>query len=575
MRSDAFPALGSYTPRSALVIVRSPALFSQKVLLDQGTGAGIQVGDPVVSGVATKDYQGAALVGRVTAVSHDTADVTLISDPAMAVSASVAGQQGADGVLQPNAGDASTQVLDFVGKQYTVQPGNLVVTSGFSDSKLGLASFFPRGIMIGVVSTVSQSGHRDLQVDPGDAVGRPAELPHGARPHAGRRDDGRGGPRRRCSLVAAGDAARAASPCCSQITVATDLDVLGGRPDLVVIVVISIALLCGPLAGAVAGFAGGFLVDALGLGVIGATSLTLTSVGYAAGLWGERLREAAARAPAARDRRARRWRPASASWASRCWSGAGPAVSPGLVLAVVPGSMLNVLLAIALYPLIRAAACAAASRATVADRSRVGHRLMFQDSTRRRRARGARSRCSWPCASPCSAASPCCCSRCCSSGSGCCRCCRQELPDPAAAPTTRAPCGCRRRAGASSTSTATCWSATGPAIALTFDLTTDEKVTEGVRRPARRRNRQPPPEPTAAQMKKLLKGLEGQEEGARSGPRIKLSEPKPIVQVWAGCARTNDMLVRARAADPRRRSRTSRTASTSAIGRSPFEPVTC
>jgi rod shape-determining protein MreC len=169
VRSDAFPALGSYTPRSALVIVRSPALFSQKVLLDQGTGAGIQVGDPVVSGVATKDYQGAALVGRVTAVSHDTADVTLISDPAMAVSASVAGQQGADGVLQPNAGDASTQVLDFVGKQYTVQPGNLVVTSGFSDSKLGLASFFPRGIMIGVVSTVSQSDtetYKSIQVTP-------------------------------------------------------------------------------------------------------------------------------------------------------------------------------------------------------------------------------------------------------------------------------------------------------------------------------------------------------------------------------------------------------------------------
>ncbi len=169
VRSDAFPDLGSYTPRSALVIVRSPALFSQKVLLDQGTGAGIQVGDPVVSGVATKDYTGAALVGRVTAVSHDTADVTLISDPAMAVSASVAGQQGADGVLQPNAGDASTQVLDFVGKQYTVLPGNLVVTSGFSDSQLGLASFFPRGIMIGVVSTVSQSDtetYKSIQVTP-------------------------------------------------------------------------------------------------------------------------------------------------------------------------------------------------------------------------------------------------------------------------------------------------------------------------------------------------------------------------------------------------------------------------
>ena len=33
--------------------------------------------------------------------------------------------------------------------------------------------------------------------------------------------------------------------------------------------------------------------------------------------------------------------------------GSGPAVSPGLFLAVVPGSMLNVLLAIGLYPLIR------------------------------------------------------------------------------------------------------------------------------------------------------------------------------------------------------------------------------
>ena len=187
VKSAAFPTLGSYVPRSALVIVRSPALFSQKVELDQGTGAGIQVGDPVVSGVATKDYTGAALVGRVTAVSHDTADVTLISDPSMAVSASVAGQQGADGVLQPNAGDASTQVLDFVGKQYTVQAGNLVVTSGFKDPQLGLAVVLPardhdRRRLDGLAVR-----HRELQVDPGHAVGRPAQLPDRPRAHPGPR----------------------------------------------------------------------------------------------------------------------------------------------------------------------------------------------------------------------------------------------------------------------------------------------------------------------------------------------------------------------------------------------------
>ena len=139
-----------------------------------------------------------------------------------------------------------------------------------------------------------------------------------------------------------------------QVTVATDLDVLGGRPDLVVIVVVSIALLRGPLAGAVAGFAAGFLVDALGLGVIGATSLTLTTVGYLVGVFGERLPETAAIRP--------RLAIGLASIVAGLGElvvavlvGSGPAVSPGLFLAVVPGSMLNVLLAIALYPAIRLA----------------------------------------------------------------------------------------------------------------------------------------------------------------------------------------------------------------------------
>jgi rod shape-determining protein MreD len=139
-----------------------------------------------------------------------------------------------------------------------------------------------------------------------------------------------------------------------QVTVATDLDVLGGRPDLVVIVVVSIALLRGPLAGAAAGFAAGFLVDALGLGVIGATSLTLTTVGYLVGVFGERLRDSAAVRPLLLI--------GAASIVAGVGElvvavlvGSGPAVSPGLFLAVVPGSMLNVLLAIALYPAIRLA----------------------------------------------------------------------------------------------------------------------------------------------------------------------------------------------------------------------------
>ena len=138
-----------------------------------------------------------------------------------------------------------------------------------------------------------------------------------------------------------------------QVTVATDLDVLGGRPDLVVIVVVSIALLRGPLAGAVAGFVRRLpgrrarpRRDRRDLADADHASATWRASGASA------LREAAAVRPLLAI--------GAASLAAGLGElgvavlvGSGPAVSPGLFLAVVPGSMLNVLLAIGLYPLIR------------------------------------------------------------------------------------------------------------------------------------------------------------------------------------------------------------------------------
>jgi rod shape-determining protein MreD len=137
-----------------------------------------------------------------------------------------------------------------------------------------------------------------------------------------------------------------------QVTVATDLAVLGGRPDLVVIVVVSLALLRGPVAGAVAGFAGGLLLDALGLGVVGTTSLTLTLVGYLVGVRGERLRRRAVLRPLVLV--------ALASLAAALSElvvavlvGSGPSISTLLFFAAVPTAMLNVLLAILLFPAMR------------------------------------------------------------------------------------------------------------------------------------------------------------------------------------------------------------------------------
>ena len=167
--SSAFPGRNAYVPHAAMVLVRSPSLYTRRVVLDQGSREGVAVGDPVLSGTESTQFTGAALVGRVTTVSAETAEVTLVSDPSMAVAASVAGEPGADGVLQPNAGDDSTQVLDLVRKTYTVNAGDLVVTSGFADASLNLRSYFPAQLPIGVVTYVAQTdtdNYKTIQVTP-------------------------------------------------------------------------------------------------------------------------------------------------------------------------------------------------------------------------------------------------------------------------------------------------------------------------------------------------------------------------------------------------------------------------
>jgi rod shape-determining protein MreD len=64
--------------------------------------------------------------------------------------------------------------------------------------------------------------------------------------------------------------------------------VLGdGSPDLLLLVVVSLGLLRGSVAGAVYGFAGGLLVDLVTLETLGVTSLVLTLAGFWAGRYAE------------------------------------------------------------------------------------------------------------------------------------------------------------------------------------------------------------------------------------------------------------------------------------------------
>jgi rod shape-determining protein MreD len=72
-----------------------------------------------------------------------------------------------------------------------------------------------------------------------------------------------------------------------QASLFSSLDVLGGTPDGLLLVLIGIALLRGAIVGAVAGFAGGILLDVMTLDTLGVTALVLALAGYWTGRYGE------------------------------------------------------------------------------------------------------------------------------------------------------------------------------------------------------------------------------------------------------------------------------------------------
>jgi rod shape-determining protein MreD len=72
-----------------------------------------------------------------------------------------------------------------------------------------------------------------------------------------------------------------------QVSVFSSVTILNGTPDVLLVAIICVALLRGPVVGAVVGFWGGLLLDTANLGTLGVTSLLLTIAGYWIGRYGE------------------------------------------------------------------------------------------------------------------------------------------------------------------------------------------------------------------------------------------------------------------------------------------------
>ena len=82
-----------------------------------------------------------------------------------------------------------------------------------------------------------------------------------------------------------------------QVSIFTQVHVLGGVPDLVLVTLVAVSLLRGSMLGAAGGFFAGLLVDTATLGQLGLTSLVLTLAGYWIGRYGETTGRDRAHAP--------------------------------------------------------------------------------------------------------------------------------------------------------------------------------------------------------------------------------------------------------------------------------------
>jgi rod shape-determining protein MreC len=147
-----------FTGVSTRVVGRPPSAYNQEVLIAAGSNSGVRRNDPVM----TED----GLVGLVTDVTSNGAEVTLLTDQSSAVSATVL-ESSAAGIVRHGSSDSSALILDRVGKDALVEEGNLVITAGWRTGRL--ESLYPRGIPIGTVKSVGQQDvdlYKRIQITP-------------------------------------------------------------------------------------------------------------------------------------------------------------------------------------------------------------------------------------------------------------------------------------------------------------------------------------------------------------------------------------------------------------------------
>jgi rod shape-determining protein MreC len=145
-----------YRPVVARVIARAPSQFSQQIVVSAGKNQGISKHDAVVTAEG--------LVGEVTKVASNVAQVTLLTDDSSAVSV-LDIKTNASGIAQQGISDSLT--VDQVTKDQVVNRGDILVTAGWRSGDL--SSLYPRGVQVCQVTQVGQSDtdlYKQIQCNP-------------------------------------------------------------------------------------------------------------------------------------------------------------------------------------------------------------------------------------------------------------------------------------------------------------------------------------------------------------------------------------------------------------------------
>jgi len=129
-----------YASVVASVIARDPGNWFGTLVINKGREDGIKPNMTVVTPTG--------LVGRITNVSGNTAEVLLITDPRSGVGALLQ-KTRAPGIVEGIASGSAYLRMNHI-------PGNLMVTEGETVVTSGQGSIFPKGIAIGAVVDVDK-----------------------------------------------------------------------------------------------------------------------------------------------------------------------------------------------------------------------------------------------------------------------------------------------------------------------------------------------------------------------------------------------------------------------------------